>query len=132
VAFSTPFQMFKRYSQFAGGTCDPLVIHWPKGMKARGEMRHQYHHSTDIVPTIMEAIGLEMPTVYRGVEQCPLNGVSMRHSFDDANDHQEAAVLLDARHPRHLAGRLEGRRTARADQRQGPLRPGPLGALPRR
>ena len=77
--------MFKRYSQFAGGTCDPLVIHWPKGMKARGEMRHQYHHSTDIVPTILEAIGLEMPTVYRGVEQYPLNGVSMRYSFDDAN-----------------------------------------------
>jgi arylsulfatase len=85
VAFSTPFQMFKRYAQFAGGTCDPLVIHWPKGIKARGEMRHQYHHSTDIVPTILEAVGLEMPTVYRGVEQYPLNGVSMRYSFDDAH-----------------------------------------------
>ncbi len=83
VAFSTPFQMFKRYSQFAGGTCDPLVVHWPKGIKARGEMRHQYHHSTDIVPTILDAVGLEMPTVYRGVDQYPLNGVSMRYSFDD-------------------------------------------------
>lgn len=84
VAFSTPFQMFKRYAQFAGGTCDPLVIHWPKGIKAKGEMRHQYHHSTDIVPTILDTIGLEMPKVYRGVEQYPLNGVSMRYSFDDA------------------------------------------------
>ena len=83
VAFSTPFQMFKRYSQYAGGTCDPMVIHWPKGFKAKGEMRHQYHHSTDIVPTIMEAVGLEMPEVYRGVEQYPLNGVSMGYSFDD-------------------------------------------------
>ena len=82
VAFSTPFQMFKRYSQFAGGTCDPLVIHWPKGIKAKGEVRHQYHHSTDIVPTILDVIGLEMPKVYRGVEQYPLNGVSMRYSFD--------------------------------------------------
>jgi arylsulfatase A-like enzyme len=54
VAFSTPYRMFKRYSSYAGGTCDPLVIHWPKGMKARGEMRHQYHHCTDIVPTILE------------------------------------------------------------------------------
>jgi arylsulfatase A-like enzyme len=54
VALSTPFQMFKRYSQFAGGTCCPLVIHWPKGIKAKGEVRHQYHHSTDIVPTILE------------------------------------------------------------------------------
>ncbi|MEI6251387.1 MAG: arylsulfatase [Mycobacteriaceae bacterium] len=85
VAFSTPFQMFKRYSQFAGGTCDPLVIHWPKGIKAKGEVRHQYHHSTDIVPTILDVVGLEMPTVYRGVEQYPLNGVSMRYSFDKAD-----------------------------------------------
>ena len=85
VAFSTPFQMFKRYSQFAGGTCDPLVIHWPKGIKAKGEVRHQYHHSTDIVPTILDVIGLDMPKVYRGVEQYPLNGVSMRYSFDGAD-----------------------------------------------
>ena len=84
TAFSTPFKMFKRYSQFAGGTCDPLVIHWPKGIKAKGEVRHQYHHSTDIVATILDVIGLEMPKVYRGVEQYPLNGVSMRYSFDDA------------------------------------------------
>ena len=85
AAFSTPFQMFKRYSQFAGGTCDPLIIHWPKGIKAKGQIRHQYHHSTDIVPTILEVTGLEMPKVYRGVEQFPLNGVSMRYSFDDAH-----------------------------------------------
>ena len=87
AAFSTPFQMFKRYSQFSGGTCDPMVISWPKGMKARGEVRNQYHHSTDIVPTILEACGLEMPKVYKGVEQYPLSGVSMKYSFDaDPND----------------------------------------------
>jgi arylsulfatase len=84
VAFSTPFPMFKRYSQYAGGTCDPLVIHWPKGIKAKGEVRDQYHHSTDIVPTILDVVGLEMPKVYRGVEQYPLNGVSMRYTFDSA------------------------------------------------
>ena len=84
-AFSTPFQMFKRYSQFSGGTCDPLVIHWPKGIKAKGEVRQQYHHSTDIVATILDVVGLEMPKTYRGVTQYPLNGVSMRYSFDDAN-----------------------------------------------
>jgi arylsulfatase len=75
--------MFKRYSQYAGGTCCPLVIHWPKGIKAKGEIRSQYHHSTDIVPTILDVIGLEMPKVYKGAEQYPLNGVSMRYSFDD-------------------------------------------------
>jgi arylsulfatase len=81
VAFSTPFQMFKRYSQYAGGTCCPLVIHWPKGIKAKGQIRHQYHHSNDIVPTILDLVGLKMPTVYRGVKQYPLNGVSMRYTF---------------------------------------------------
>ncbi len=85
TAFSTPFQMFKRYSQYAGGTCDPLIVHWPNGIKAKGEMRHQYHHATDIVPTILDVTGLEMPAVYRGVEQYPLNGVSMRYSFDQAH-----------------------------------------------
>jgi arylsulfatase A-like enzyme len=85
VAFSTPFQMFKRYSQYSGGTCDPLVIHWPKGIKAKGEVRHQYHHVTDIVPTILDVVGLEMPKTYRGVEQYPVNGVSMRYSFDAAD-----------------------------------------------
>jgi len=86
AAFSTPFQMFKRYSQFSGGTCDPMVIHWPKGIGARGEIRHQYHHSTDIVATILDVAGLEMPETYRGVEQHPLNGVSMRYTFDASPD----------------------------------------------
>ena len=84
AAFSTPFQMFKRYSEYAGGTCCPFVVSWPAGIKAKGEVRNQYHHSTDIVPTILEVIGLEMPTTYRGVEQYPLSGVSMAYSFEDA------------------------------------------------
>jgi arylsulfatase A-like enzyme len=86
TATSTPFKMFKRYSEYAGGTCDPLVISWPKGIKARGEVRNQYHHSTDIVPTILDICGLEMPKVYKGVEQIPLSGVSMRYTFDAAPD----------------------------------------------
>ena len=84
VAFSTPFQMFKRYSQFSGGTCDPLVISSPKGITAKGTVRTQYHHATDIVPTILDVVGLAMPNTYRGVEQLPLAGVSMRYSFEDA------------------------------------------------
>ncbi len=58
----------------------------PKGIEARGEIRHQYHHSTDIVPTVLDACGLEMPDTYRGVEQYPLSGVSMRYSFDAEPD----------------------------------------------
>jgi arylsulfatase A-like enzyme len=83
VAFSTPYRMFKRYV-YQGGVCDPLVIHWPAGVTARGEVRHQYHHSTDIVPTILDVCGVEMPGVVSGATQTPLPGVSMRYSFDDA------------------------------------------------
>ncbi|MGX1585296.1 sulfatase-like hydrolase/transferase [Microbacterium sp. NPDC055502] len=86
AAFSTPFPMFKRYSQYSGGTCDPMVIHWPKGIAAKGELRHQYHHSVDIVATVLDVIGVEMPETYRGVTQRPLDGVSMRYSFDAAPD----------------------------------------------
>ncbi len=86
AAFSTPFKMFKRYANYSGGTADPLTITWPKGIKARGEIRNQYHHAVDIVPTILEICGLEMPKVYRGVEQYPLSGVSMKYSFDAKPD----------------------------------------------
>jgi arylsulfatase len=60
------------------------VIHWPAGIQAKGEVRHQYHHSTDVVPTILECCSVEMPAVVSGHEQSPLSGVSMRYSFDDA------------------------------------------------
>jgi arylsulfatase len=97
VAFSTPFKMFKRYS-YAGGTADPLVIHWPAGIKARGEVRNQYHHATDIVPTILECCGIEFPETLNGHDQVPLPGVSMRYSFDEAaaptkKDRQYYAML---------------------------------------
>jgi arylsulfatase A-like enzyme len=84
VAFSTPFRMFKRYS-YQGGVCDPLVIHWPAGFQSRGEVRSQYHHCTDIVPTILDCCGVEMPEVVDGYRQTPLPGVSMRYSFDSAD-----------------------------------------------
>ncbi|RPD41672.1 arylsulfatase [Chitinophaga barathri] len=86
AAFSAPFKMFKRYAEYAGGTNDPLVISWPKGIKAKGQIRHQYHHAVDIVPTILDACGIQMPEVYRGVKQYPLSGVSMKYSFDAAPD----------------------------------------------
>ena len=96
-AFSTPFRMFKRYS-YQGGVCDPLVVHWPKGIRARGEVRHQYHHAIDIVPTILDCCGLEFPATLNGHDQVPLPGHSMRYSFDDAdaptaNERQYYAML---------------------------------------
>ncbi|MBV7529635.1 arylsulfatase [Chitinophaga sp. sic0106] len=85
VAFSTPYKMFKRYSGYSGGTCDPLVISWPKGIKARGELRSQYYHCTDIVPTILDACGVKMPDVVVGIKQTPLAGVSMVSSFESSS-----------------------------------------------
>jgi arylsulfatase A-like enzyme len=85
VAFSTPYRMFKRYASYAGGTADPLIIHWPKGFRSKGEVRHQYHHCTDILPTILDCCGLEMPEYIDGVRQSPLAGISMRYTFDDAS-----------------------------------------------
>ncbi len=87
AAFSTPFKMFKRYSQFAGGTNDPLVITWPEKTRdlTGSRIRHQYHHSVDIVPTLLEAIGIldEFPDEYNGVKQKELSGVSMLYTLDD-------------------------------------------------
>ncbi len=83
MAFNTPFKMWKRY-EFNGGTCDPCVISWPAGMKARGELREQYHHAIDIVPTILDVLGVEPPPTIKGHVQSRFDGVSMRDSFDDA------------------------------------------------
>ncbi|WP_433193856.1 arylsulfatase [Nocardia sp. CA-107356] len=84
MAFNTPYKMWKRYS-FNGGTCDPCIISWPAGIEARGETRDQYHHAVDVVPTLLDCIGIELPDTVKGYTQHPLQGVSMRYSFDAAN-----------------------------------------------
>ena len=82
MAFNTPFKMWKRYS-YNGGICDPLIISWPKGIKARGELRDQYHHAIDIVPTILDCIGMDAPETINGYAQSPIQGITMRYTFDD-------------------------------------------------
>jgi len=84
MAGNTPFPYFKQ-SEHRGGQQDALVVHWPKGIKAKGEIRNQYHHISDIAPTIMQAAGLERPDEYHGIEQQPFTGVSMNYSFDNAD-----------------------------------------------
>jgi arylsulfatase len=81
-AFCAPFKMYKRYAAWSGGTCDPLIISWPKGIKGRG-VRHQYHHVVDIVPTVLDCLSIEMPDSVKGYSQKPLEGVSIRNSFED-------------------------------------------------
>jgi arylsulfatase A-like enzyme len=81
MAFNTPFKMWKRY-EFNGGTSDPCIISWPKGIEARGEVRDQYHHAIDLVPTILDALGVDPPETIGGHVQSDFDGVSMRYSFE--------------------------------------------------
>ena len=132
-------------TRYQGGVCDPMVVHWPKGIKAKGEMRHQYHHAIDIVPTILECCGLEFPETLNGHEQVPLPGVSMRYSFDDADapttkERQYYAMLgtrgiwedgwkaVAVHGPTSGHRPLRRGRVAALPHRRGPLR----GARPRR
>jgi arylsulfatase A-like enzyme len=80
---NTPFRYFKQ-SEHRGGQHDALVVHWPKGIKAKGEIRGQYHHIADIAPTILEAAGISVPETYHGVKQQPMDGTSMIYAFNDA------------------------------------------------
>jgi arylsulfatase A-like enzyme len=84
LAGNTPFKLCKQYTHF-GGTRNPLVVHWPRGIKAKGEIRHQFHHVIDIVPTILKAVGIELPATLNDVHQAPLEGVPMNYTFDDAS-----------------------------------------------
>ena len=84
MAGNTPFRYFKQ-SEHRGGQHDALVVHWPDGIEARGEIRTQYAHVSDIVPTILEAAHVDWPEVFHGVEQKPLDGTSFLYAFNDAD-----------------------------------------------
>lgn len=82
-AGNTPFRLWKRYT-WLGGTRTPLVVHWPNGFAARGEIRSQFCHAVDIAPTILDAAGVVPPPAVDGVEQLPYDGASLRETFEDA------------------------------------------------
>jgi arylsulfatase A-like enzyme len=83
-ALDTPYQWTKQVASHWGGTRNGTVVHWPKGIKAKGEIRSQFHHVIDVAPTILEAAGLPQPTMVNGIQQAPLEGVSMGYSFEHA------------------------------------------------
>jgi arylsulfatase A-like enzyme len=83
-AMASPLQWTKQVASHFGGTRNPMVVHWPNGIKAKGELRTQFHHVIDIVPTILEAAHVPAPSVVNGIAQKPIEGVSMLYSFDDA------------------------------------------------
>jgi arylsulfatase len=84
LAMDTPFQWTKQVASHFGGTRNDLVISWPARIAADGEVRPQFHHVIDIVPTILEVTGITFPDVLNGVPQKPIEGVSMAYTFDDA------------------------------------------------
>lgn len=84
VAGNTPFRRWKRETH-EGGVADPLVVHWPRGIKARGEVRTQYVHAIDVLPTLLDVIGIDAPASVGGVAQRPVDGFSFASTFADAN-----------------------------------------------
>lgn len=84
VAGNTPFTWTKQVASNFGGTRNGMVMHWPAGIKAKGEVRSQFHHVIDVAPTIYEAAGLPAPRIVNGIEQRPIEGVAMNYSFDNA------------------------------------------------
>lgn len=84
LAMNTPYQWTKQVASHWGGTRNGTVVHWPKGIKARGEIRSQFTHVIDVAPTVLEAAGLPQPQSVHGIQQDPIEGVSMVYSFNDA------------------------------------------------
>ena len=76
-----PLRFYKQ-NTFEGGIRDPLIVHWPPRIQRRGEIRDQYHHVIDVLPTILDLIGIDAPREIRGVEQLPIEGTSMAYCFD--------------------------------------------------
>ena len=83
-ALDTPYQWTKQVASHFGGTRNGTVVHWPNGIKAKGEVRHQFHHLIDVATTVLDAAKLPAPTFVNGIQQMPLHGVSMTYSFDNA------------------------------------------------
>jgi arylsulfatase len=83
-AMNTPYQWTKQVASHWGGTRNGTIVHWPSGIKAKGEIRSQFTHVIDVAPTILEAAGLPEPVSVNGVAQDPIEGSSMLYSFNDA------------------------------------------------
>ena len=108
VAGDTPFTWTKQVASSYGGTRNGMVVHWPKGITAKGELRSQWHHVIDIAPTILEVASLPEPKSVNGTVQTPIEGVSLAYTFANskAPSTTHHSVLRDFRQPCHLQRRL--------------------------
>lgn len=84
VAGNTPFTWTKQVASNFGGTRNGMVFHWPSGIQSKNEVRSQFHHVIDIAPTVYESVGVPAPKMVNGIEQRPMEGVSMVYSFNNA------------------------------------------------
>ncbi|KRR15877.1 arylsulfatase [Bradyrhizobium jicamae] len=84
IAADTPFQWTKQVASHFGGTRNPMVISWPKRIRDKGGLRSQFLHCIDVVPTILQAVGLPQPQVVNGVQQKPIEGVTFLSTFDSS------------------------------------------------
>ena len=82
-AMNTPYQWTKQVASHWGGTRNGTIVHWPSGIKGQGELRSQFHHVIDVAATLLEAAGIPEPLSVNGVQQTPIEGVSMLYSFND-------------------------------------------------
>ena len=135
--FDAPFDWTKQVASDFGGTRNGMVVHWPKGIKAKGEIRSQFHHVIDVAPTILEAAGLPEPKVVNGTPQIPMEGVSLVYTFDDAKakDRHTTQYFEIVRQPRRSTTTAGWRGTVHKapweTQAAPPAGGGRLGALRR-
>ena len=82
LALNTPYPWTKQVASHLGGTRDGLIVGWPRGIADHGGLRHQFHHVIDVLPTVLDCAGITPPTIVNGADQQPIEGVSMRYTFD--------------------------------------------------
>ena len=109
-AMNTPYQWTKQVASHWGGTRNGTIVHWPNGFPGKGEIRTQFHHVIDIAPTLLEAAGIPEPLSVNGVQQKPIEGVSMLYTFNDPDGGRTSrdAVFRDVRQSRHLPQGVDG------------------------
>ncbi len=129
-AGNTPFKWYKQNTH-EGGVHVPLVVHWPNGVAARGEVRGQFHYVTDVAPTVLEVAGVTMPATYRGLEQMPMAGTSMAYAFDQPEEPSHKTTQYFEMGG-HRAMYHEGWKAVTRHRTRRVLRRRPLGAVSRR
>ena len=136
LAMNTPYPWSKPVASHHGGTRNGMIVHWPAKTERGSGLRHQWHHVIDVAPTILQAAGIPAPRTVDGVDQQPIEGVSMLYSFseEDAADQRTVQYFEMLGNRADLCRRLDRERETSdpvADGRTGlcPARAGPLGAL---